>query len=193
VGTETIWSRRRWIWFRIWPVGVTSSETRPGGVRGWPAAVVPGSSKGSIREGDGGWLGPWRRPENGLLAPLPLSAGALEHLAVLLLAHALAALLDQRSHDGRQSNAVPDRCGRPTPRFCPNRSDSPVRDRGSVEAAFCHLFEEHLGGTSSDGQDPGVPGHSLDRGLAHVADAAVELQAVVHDPVGHLGSECLQT
>src|SRR5690606_5551645 len=37
----------------------------------------------------------------GLLALGPtLEAGALQHLAVLLLTHALAALLDQRSHEG---------------------------------------------------------------------------------------------
>ena len=35
-----------------------------------------------------------------LLAGATLPAGALQHLLVLLLAHALAALLDQRSHGG---------------------------------------------------------------------------------------------
>ncbi len=46
-----------------------------------------------------------RRSETGLLAPHPLGAGALEHLAVFLLAHALTALLDKRSHDGQQGIA----------------------------------------------------------------------------------------
>ncbi len=47
---------------------------------------------------DAGSYGRFRRrrqSETGLLASHPLGAGALEHLAVLLLAHALAAFLDQ--------------------------------------------------------------------------------------------------
>ena len=38
-----------------------------------------------------------------------LEAGALQHLLVLLLAHALAALLDQRSHGGEQGTGTPAR------------------------------------------------------------------------------------
>ncbi len=66
-----------------------------------------------------------------------------------------------------------------------------LTDLDIAEAALGHFFEHDLGGASSDGQDAGVPGHAFDRRLAHVAHAAVKLQAVVHDPVDHLSAECL--
>ncbi len=40
-----------------------------------------------------------REPAAQLLAGAALPAGSLEHLLVLLLAHALTALLDQRTHE----------------------------------------------------------------------------------------------
>src|SRR4029453_13841586 len=67
-----------------------------------PARDRPGTGRGPPR-GPGWWLRvPSRRTADRrrlLLAGGPaLPAGALQHLLVLLLAHALAALLDQRTH-----------------------------------------------------------------------------------------------
>ena len=92
-----------------------------------PAAARPGSSRARSRT----WRGPsssarsrpssgpaeggapdappvagGRRRVRGLLAGAALPAGALQHLLVLLLAHALAALLDQRSHEGGDATGM---------------------------------------------------------------------------------------
>src|SRR5207248_3461285 len=48
-----------------------------------------------------------------LLAGPALPARGLQHLLVLLLAHALAALLDQRSHGRRQGSGARKRAPRP--------------------------------------------------------------------------------
>ena len=56
-----------------------------------------------------------------LLAGAALPAGALQHLLVLLLAHALAALLDQRTHEGE---TLPGALGGP-----PNRTADAARSR----------------------------------------------------------------
>ena len=51
----------------------------------------------------------WR--ERVLATALTLSAGALQHLAVFLLTHALTALLYKRSHNAA---TLADRCNGPT-------------------------------------------------------------------------------
>ena len=51
------------------------------------------------------------RGSGSLLAGAALPAGGLQHLLVLLLPHALAALLDQRSHERRQANGQPAHLG----------------------------------------------------------------------------------
>jgi hypothetical protein len=55
------------------------------------------------------------------------------------------------------------------------------------------LFEHRLGGAATDREDARIARHPLDRGLSHVPDAAVELDAVVHDPVDRLGAERLRS
>ena len=115
-------SRRRSSWRPSWPAGGTASATPPARRPCWPAAAAPGSSTGA-HEGDGFVVVRTVRPPTctrperattasrerrsvaatgcawgraGLLAGGPaLPTRALQHLLVLLLAHALAALLDQ--------------------------------------------------------------------------------------------------
>src|SRR5690606_15242126 len=92
-----------------------------------PARVAPGGPAGPARRDARTAAGrtPTRneRPDQGALdlrfgrcrarrllaggAALP--AGALEHLLVLLLAHALAALLDECAHEGRHTTGRPAR------------------------------------------------------------------------------------
>src|SRR4051795_9117366 len=43
-----------------------------------------------------------------------------------------------------------------------------------------HFFQHHLGGAAADGQDACIAPQPLDRRLAHVAHAAMELLAGVH-------------
>src|SRR5229473_36520 len=47
----------------------------------------------------------------------------------------------------------------------------------------------HLGGARGDGPEPHVAEEALHGELPHVAVAAVELDRLVRDPVGHLGAE----
>src|SRR5438128_4323246 len=47
----------------------------------------------------------------------------------------------------------------------------------------------HLGGARGDGPEPHVAEEALHGKLPHVAVAAVELDRLVRDPVGHLGAE----
>src|ERR1700730_9347768 len=47
----------------------------------------------------------------------------------------------------------------------------------------------HLGGARGDGPEPHVAEEAFHGKLPHVAVAAVELDRLVRDPVGHLGAE----
>src|SRR5690242_9199983 len=50
------------------------------------------------------------------------------------------------------------------------------------------FLEHHLGGAAADGVHARVARHALDGRLAHVAHAAMELQAVVHHLVDELAA-----
>ena len=100
--------------------------------RGWPAAGRPGSWRRRGRAGTAApswwWGARWtsgraggaavrrclgrRAGEGRVLAGPPLPAGGLQHLLVLLLAHALAALLDQGSHAEAQASSLGGRLAR---------------------------------------------------------------------------------
>ena len=56
-------------------------------------------------------------------------------------------------------------------------------DSAACSQPLRDLFQHHLGGAAADGQHAGVAHHPLDRGAAHEAGAAVQLQAAVHDLV----------
>ena len=92
--------------------GGTASARRPASSPTSPGAARRGSSRGSSPVTDGSSCGPQegaeaRRSRCSLLAGSTLPAGSLEHLLVLLLAHALAPLLDQRTH---VANEATGRC-----------------------------------------------------------------------------------
>src|SRR5216684_4409020 len=59
---------------------------------------------------------------------------------------------------------------------------------GSEKPLGDDLFH-HLGGARGDGPEPHVAEEALHGKLPHVAVAAVELDRLVRDPVGHLGAE----
>ena len=105
--------------FPSWPPGATGSRRRRGVHRRWPAAARPGSSSATTISTSCPTLWPCarcraddrprrvRRPLCGgrpatkfrrSLVALALVTRTAKHLLVLLLAHALAALLDQRTH-----------------------------------------------------------------------------------------------
>ena len=104
-------SRPPWPSSPAWPSGATGWATPPGRRRCWPAAARPGSSRGDFPLAGARVVASTDRPppggrsecgrRGGYLPGAALPAGGLQHLLVLLLAHALAALLDQRSHGGR--------------------------------------------------------------------------------------------
>ena len=90
------------------PAGRVAGPPRRGhrrSSRRWPAAARPGSCAGAY-PGPGRVVVRIARPADavaglrraGATTGASLPAGRLQHLLVLLLAHALAALLDQRSH-----------------------------------------------------------------------------------------------
>src|SRR5260370_5583136 len=54
--------------------------------------------------------------------------------------------------------------------------------------ALGDFFEHHLGGAAADRLHAGIARHPLDRAFAHEADAAVELQAVIHHGIDEIAA-----
>ncbi len=96
-------------WNHAWPDGATASRSTPGRHRSSPEVGPPGSPRANMATPSPNWSTraqrwSWHEPcrwtspagEDELLATLV--ARAAQHLLVLLLPHALATLLDQRTH-----------------------------------------------------------------------------------------------
>ncbi len=96
----TTWRPPPWRLSPAWPPGATASARPREHNPRWRAAGPPGSFRGAF-PGDGRIVRSGVRPAPDASRPRPaLPARRLQHLLVLLLAHPLPPLLDQRSHGG---------------------------------------------------------------------------------------------
>src|SRR5215831_4955868 len=81
--------------------------------------------------------------------------------------------------------------------MAPHGADRKHRSRSLMgrrwpSEAFCHLVQHHLRSTPTDRLYAGVASHALNRALAHVAHAAMKLQAVVEDLVDERAGQGLE-
>src|SRR5690242_18297847 len=58
----------------------------------------------------------------------------------------------------------------------------------TTSQALGDFFEHHLGGAAADRLDAGIARHPFDRAFAHEADAAMELQAIIHHGVDEIAA-----
>src|SRR5579871_243207 len=58
----------------------------------------------------------------------------------------------------------------------------------TASQALGNFFEHHFGGSAADRLDAGIACHSFDRAFADEADAAMELQAVIHHGVDEVAA-----
>src|SRR5262244_1929772 len=79
---------------------------------------------------------------------------------------------------------------RPSSRTYRSSSVMSAKSATSMTAsqALGDFFEHHLGGAAPDRLDAGIARHPLYRTFAHEADAAMELQAVIHHGVDEIAA-----